>query len=156
MKKACISVVWLSCSLRYIGHTQSHTNNGLLKLVEPLQWVQWCFLTHSIKLRAFPISAVTVSLHYLPRCLRSAVTSGKTPTTVTWGKPLKICCHVIVTQQRPTVEQSARKLRNLLHYYWERSGHKLSSLHYTERWTWLVCSVSVKPANKLSLQELNK
>jgi len=60
-----------------------------------------------------PLSAVTVSLHYLPRCLRSKVTSGKTPTIVTWSEHQKICCLVIVTQQRPTVEQSARKFRNL-------------------------------------------
>jgi len=42
----------------------------------------------------------TISSHCLAafsaRCLRSTVTCGKTPTTVT--EPLKICCHVIVTQ----------------------------------------------------------
>jgi len=30
-----------------------------------------------------PLSAVTVSLHYLPRSLRSTVACGKTPTNVT-------------------------------------------------------------------------
>jgi len=30
-----------------------------------------------------PLSTVTVSLHYLPRCLRSTVTCGKTPNIVT-------------------------------------------------------------------------
>jgi len=33
------------------------------------------------KLRAFRLSAVTVSLHYLPRCLRSTVTCGEAPTS---------------------------------------------------------------------------
>jgi len=36
--------------------------------------------TIGLKLRALPLTAVTVSLHYLPRCLRSIVTCGKTPT----------------------------------------------------------------------------
>jgi len=33
------------------------------------------------KLRAFWLSAVTVSLHYLPRSLRSTVTCGEAPTS---------------------------------------------------------------------------
>ena len=33
-----------------------------------------------------PLSAVTVSLHYLPRCLRSTVTCDKTPNIVTWSE----------------------------------------------------------------------
>jgi len=31
------------------------------------------------------LSAVIVSLHYLPRCLRSTVTCGKPPNIVTWS-----------------------------------------------------------------------
>jgi len=69
--------------------------------------------TTGINLRGLPISAVTVSLHYLPRCLLSIVTCSKTHTTVTWSASSKICCHVIVTQQRPIVEQSAREFYNL-------------------------------------------
>ena len=34
-------------------------------------------------------------------------------TIVTWSEPLKICCHVIVTQRRATAEQCARKFRNV-------------------------------------------
>jgi len=34
-------------------------------------------------------------------------------TIVTWSEPLKIGCHVIATQQRATVEQCARKFRNV-------------------------------------------
>jgi len=60
-----------------------------------------------------PLSAVAVSLHYLPRCLRLTVTCGKTATTITWSPPLKICCHVTVTQQRLIVEQFAPEFRNL-------------------------------------------
>ena len=57
-----------------------------------------------IKLRALPLSAITVSLDYLRRWLRSTVPCGKTPATVSGSEPLKICCHAIVTQRRPTVE----------------------------------------------------
>jgi len=31
----------------------------------------------------------------------------KTPTTVTWSERLRICYRVILTQETPTVEQSA-------------------------------------------------
>jgi len=34
-------------------------------------------------------------------------------TDTTRSEPLKICCHVIVTQQTPIVEQCAHKFRNL-------------------------------------------
>jgi len=44
---------------------------------------------------------------------QSHVAKRLSPTTVIWSEPLKISCHVIVTQQRPTVEQSARKFWNL-------------------------------------------
>jgi len=43
----------------------------------------------------------------------SYITCGKTATTVTWSEPLKMCCHVIVTQQRLIVEQFAPDFRNL-------------------------------------------
>jgi len=38
------------------------------------------FVSHSIKLRAFQLSSVTVSLHYLPGCVHSAVACGEAPT----------------------------------------------------------------------------
>jgi len=69
--------------------------------------------TIGLNLRGSPLSAVTVSLHYLPRCLHSTVTCGKTPTTTTWSASSKICCLVIVAQQRPIVEQFAPEFRNL-------------------------------------------
>jgi len=38
-----------------------------------------CLFSHSIKLLGLLLSAVIVSLHYLPNCLRSTVTCGKMP-----------------------------------------------------------------------------
>jgi len=61
----------LSYSLRHIGHTRSHTFNGYFKLVVALLYIHSGFFSHSIKLRGLPLSPVTVSLHYLPRYLRS-------------------------------------------------------------------------------------
>ena len=57
--------------------SQSHTNNGFFKLVEALLHIYSCFFSHSVKLQytwLTAISSVTVSLHYLPRCLCSTVT----------------------------------------------------------------------------------
>ena len=66
-----------------IGHTQTHTtSNGYFKLAEALLHIQSGFFSHSIKLRGVPLSAVTVSLHYLPRYLRSTPACGKTPVIV--------------------------------------------------------------------------
>ena len=42
------------------------------------------------------------------------VTCGKPPTTVTWSECLTIYYRVILTQERPPVEQSASEFRNLL------------------------------------------
>jgi len=33
-----------------------------------------------------PLSAVIISLHHLPRCLRSTDTGGKPPNIVTWSE----------------------------------------------------------------------
>jgi len=81
--------------------------------------------TIALNLRALPLSAVTLSLLYLPRRLHSIVTCGKTPTTVTGSAFLKICCHVIVTQQRSIVEQFAPEFRNLPLQV--RSGHECTA-----------------------------
>jgi len=56
-----------------------------------------CFFSQSVIPRGVVLSAVTVSLCYLPRSLSSSVTRGKTPTTVTWSEPVKISCYVIIT-----------------------------------------------------------
>jgi len=54
-----------------IGHTQSHTENGYFTLVDALLQIHSDFFSHCIKLHGLPLSAVTVSLHHLPRYLRS-------------------------------------------------------------------------------------
>jgi len=57
---------------------------------------------------------VTVSLHHLSKMSEVNSRMRKNALTiVTWSEPLKIRCHVIITQQRATVEQCARKFRNV-------------------------------------------
>jgi len=65
----------LSYSLTHIGHSQSHTKNGYFTLVNALLYIHSGFFSHSMKLRSLPLSAVTVSLHYL-RYLRSTASSN--------------------------------------------------------------------------------
>ena len=113
--------------------------------------------TIGVNLRGLPLSAVTVSLHYLPKCLRSTVTCDKTSTTVTWNASSKICCHVIVTQQRPIVEQFTASFETCLSR--QTSGFSELQAHscmLSKQWTWLLRSVSIMSANKLSLQELTQ
>jgi len=86
-----------SLTLKNIGHTRA--NNGFFKLVEALL----CRLTHAFfhKVQmyvAYRYQHVTISLHYLPRCLRSTVSCNKPPDTVMYSEPLQVCCHGIVTQ----------------------------------------------------------
>jgi len=75
---------------------------------------------------------------------------------VTQSEPLKIHCHVIVTQLRETVEKCARKFRSvsLQVKEWKWVNYKLIT---PEQWSWLLCSVSATPVNKVLpvLQELN-
>jgi len=52
---------------------QSHTNSAFFKIVEALLQIHSCFFSRSTNLRGLPLIAVTVSLHYLPRWLRSTV-----------------------------------------------------------------------------------
>jgi len=47
---------------------QSYTNNGILNPVDALLQIHLCLFSHSTKLRGLQLSAVTVSLHYLPTC----------------------------------------------------------------------------------------
>ena len=65
------------------------------------------------------LSAVTVSLHYLPKLSVVNTHTRQTSNYCNLKRTLKIHCHVIVTQQRPTVEQSVSKFRNVsLHGTW--------------------------------------
>jgi len=99
-----------------VTHTISRYNR-FLKLVEAeaLLQIHPCFFSHSsIKQRVLPLSAVTFSLHHVSKM--SEVNSHMRKNTLiilTWSEPLKICCHVVVTQLRETVEQYARKFRNV-------------------------------------------
>ena len=69
-----------SLTLRHIGHTR--TNNGFFKLVEALLQTHSCFFSQVQMYVAYPYQHVTVSLHYLPRCVRSRVSCSKTPANV--------------------------------------------------------------------------
>jgi len=114
----------LSINLRYCYSSRRATQNMSATRNSP---------TIGLNLRVLPLSVVSVSLHYLPRCLHSIVTCGKTPTTIIWSASSKICCHVIVTQQRPILEQFAPEFRNLPLQAKERilwTGS--SSLHVTK------------------------
>jgi len=51
----------------------------------PVTFRRPCFFSHSIKLFGLLTSPATISLHYLPRCLCSTVTCGKTPMAATWS-----------------------------------------------------------------------
>jgi len=49
----------------------------------PVTFLRPCFFSDSIKLFGLLPSAVTMSLHYLSRCLRSTGSGGKTPIAAT-------------------------------------------------------------------------
>ena len=118
-----------------------------------------CFFSHSIKLFGLLLSAVTVTLHYLPRCLRSTVTSGKTPIAASWCEPLKnwLPCHCYAIRANSgtffyQVSQPASASK------WVGMSEPYAAHHdmIPEQWSWLLCSVSVIPENKLALQELTQ
>ena len=96
----CMKRSLYKCSLplRHIGHTR--TNNGVFKLVEALLQTHSCFFSQSTNLMyvSYRYEDVTVSLHYLPRCVRSTVSCNKTPATVILSEALQVCCCGIVTQ----------------------------------------------------------
>jgi len=60
----------------------------------------------ALRLPCLSLSAVTISLHYLPRCLRLTVTCGKMPNKnlTIWGEHYKICyqcyCNTIKTNSK--------------------------------------------------------
>ena len=110
-----------------------------------------CFFSHSMKLRGLPLSAVTVLLHYLPRCLRSTVTCGKNTCyrKLKWTtKDALLCvCDTIKINNRTVASQvsqldSADKEAQLS----ELQVHQCIT---PEEWNWHLCSVSAIPANKL-------
>ena len=72
-----------------------------------------CFCTRNINVRGLLLSVVTVSLHYLPTWSATAFNSCMWQNAfyrnLKWI--LKISSNVIVTQQRPIVEQSSLEFR---------------------------------------------
>jgi len=68
---------------------------------------------------------------------------------------LRPCC---CTQERPTVEQSAHRFRQHASAGKGTDMSEMQALHCMtpEQRRWLLCSVSVIPANKLSLQARNQ
>jgi len=72
----------LSINLRYCYSSGGATQNMSATRSSP---------TIDINLHGLWLSAVTVSLHYLPRCLRSIVTCGKTHTMATYTKCIQGC-----------------------------------------------------------------
>jgi len=139
---------WIKLFITRIGHTQFHTKNGYFTLVNALLYIHSGFFSHSMKLRSLPLSAVTVSLHYICQdiCVQQqAATCGKTPTILTWSEPWY--CYAIKTNSRRICSQVR-----------PRRGPDISELQAPScmtpvPWNWLLCSVSVLLANELSLQE---
>jgi len=65
----------------------------------------------------------------------------------------------LLRNKSPTVEQSARKFRNLLLYTGKAADMSEMQTHHCTtpgQWTCFLCTVGVIPANKLSMQELNQ
>jgi len=54
------------------------------------------FNATALRRPCLPLSAVTVSLHYLPRCLRSRVTCDKTPNIVTLSEHLRFVAMLLL------------------------------------------------------------
>jgi len=94
------------------------------------------------------LSALTVSLHYLPRYLGSTAISNKWQNA--YYRNLKLTMLLLRNkdqqQKNPLTSSAAR---------WSISELQAHSCMKPGLWTWLLCSVSVLPANKLSLQEFN-
>jgi len=144
-----------SLTLRHIGHTPLMMDcSNLWKHCYRLNHASF----HKVQMYvAYPYLHVTVSLHYLPRRVRSRVSCNKTPAAVIQSDPLQVCCHGIVTQSRPTVEQSARDFRNTtLH---AKDGTSVNCKPITA-WHYNCepdsCAMWVSYQQKLSLQELNQ
>ena len=71
----------------------------------------------------------TESLHHLSKMSEVNSHMRKSALTiVNWSEPLKIRCHVVVTQQRATSEQRAHKFGNVL-------------TQQTKEWTWVICKL---------------
>ena len=87
--ETCKRLVWLSYSIHSVqahcSYSESHTSNRYSKHVEALLKTHSCVFSHSIKRRGLPLSAVSVSLHHTPGCLRSTDTCDRTPSAMFEG-----------------------------------------------------------------------
>jgi len=108
MKQALNLRQQLSINLRYSYSSRRATQNMSATRNSP---------TIGLNLRALPPSAVTVSLHYLPRRLHSLVTCGKTPKCI-FEDLLPCYCYAT----KAIVEQFTCEFRNLP--LQARSGHE--------------------------------
>ena len=151
------SVIWTQIGLWPKKQTQStlqsHTNNGFFKHVETLLQIHACFFSHNMKLRALPLSAVTVSLHYLPRCSIVAVhwqNAFCCSLKYTFEDLLPCYCHAIKPNDRTICAQvsqhaTARKRADMSEL---QAHHCLTR----EEWTWLLCKLSVPCTRRLTVQ----
>jgi len=95
---------------------------------------------------------IAVSLHYMPRCLRSTVIWGKMATTITWSEPLKMLpCYCDATKVDSKTIRSRVSQPAFTKEHIKRAA--VSWLHYARTVNWLLCTLSVTSANKLSLQK---
>jgi len=159
--ETCIRLVWLSYSIHSVqahcSYSESHTSNRYSKHVEALLKTHSCVFSHSIKRRGLPLSAVSVSLHHTPGCLRSTDTCDRTPSAMFEGNFWRF---VDVSLLRNEDQPQKKTLTSFATCSaGKRAGTSaLQAPHCTkpEQWTWLLCSLSVIPDNKLPLQELHQ
>jgi len=108
----------LSYSVKHIVHTQTHTGNGYFKPVDALLKIHFGFFSHCIKLRGLPLSAVTVSLHYLPRFLRSTASRNMWQNTyylnLKWS--MLLLCNKDQQQKNPPWSPSSSTILPQLHF----------------------------------------
>jgi len=138
----------LSINLRYCYSSRRATQNMSATRNSP---------TNGINLRGLPLLAVAASLHYLPRCLRSKATCGKTRTTVTWVHHRSFVALLLLRNKGQYQNNSLASFATCLCR--QRSGFIELQAHnrmLPKQWTWPLCSVSIISANKVSLQELTQ
>ena len=114
--------------------------------------------TIGLNLRGLLLSAVIVSLHYFPRCLRSIVTCGQNAFHGDLMPIFEDLFSILLLRNKGQKQNnSLPSFATCL--YRQRSGFSELQAHHCmllEQTTWLMCSVSVITANKLSLQELTQ
>jgi len=107
------------------------------------------FTLHSTKLRSLPLLASLSRSIFCQRCLRSAATCGKTPTTVTWSEPfeelLPCYCYAIKSTDRTIRSQALQPvsagevadMSELQAYHFMKPAQRI----------YLLCSVSYRQIN---------